>query len=79
MHDRISPSTYSPHQQDGYYNPSPPSPVTDQQGESPGSVGQSSDPARKSRKFICQYCQRKFLRAEHLRRHEITRLIDSMN
>ena len=74
MHSSTSPSTFSPHQQDSYYtNPTPPSPVTDQQGESPGSVGQSSDPSKKNRKFVCQYCQRKFLRAEHLRRHEITR------
>jgi|SRR5579862_1534514 len=75
MNDNSSPSTISPHQPDGFYaQPSPPSPNTDQQDDSPGSAaGSVGRLEKKYRKFSCQYCGRKFLRAEHLRRHEITR------
>src|SRR5271170_2858028 len=73
MHDNTSPSTISPSNQDGYYTlPTPSPPTEDQQDESPNSLDQG--PEKKARKFVCQYCARKFLRAEHLRRHEITRI-----
>ena len=73
MHDNTSPSTISPNNQDGYYTlPTPSPPTEDQQDESPNSLDQG--PEKKARKFVCQYCARKFLRAEHLRRHEITRI-----
>ena len=80
MHNRTSPTTISPNQQDGYYSHPTPSPQnTDGQDESPQSVGQDGDAKAKTRKFVCQYCSRKFLRAEHLRRHEITRKLSSQS
>ena len=73
--DGTSPPTISPHHQDGHTPPSPSLPNTDQQGESTNSVNQSRDPNKRTRRFVCQRCGRKFLRAEHLRRHEITRTL----
>ena len=73
MLDGTSPSTISPHHQDDCYtHPSPSPPNTDQ----PNSVDQGNNPNTKTRKFGCQHCGRKFLRAEHLRRHEITRTLN---
>ena len=72
MSANTSPLTISPNNQDSYYTLATPSPPNeDQQDESPNSLEQGPD--KKARKFVCQYCARKFLRAEHLRRHEITR------
>lgn len=72
--DGTSPSTISPLNQDGYHTRPSPSPLnTDDQDVSSNSVDQVNDTNKKTRKFVCQYCGRKFLRAEHLRRHEITR------
>ena len=73
MHDNTSLETISPNNQVGYYTPPFPSPLNEnQRDESSNNVGQG--PAKMARKFVCQYCARKFLRAEHLRRHEITRI-----
>ena len=79
MLNGTSPSTISPHHQDAYYtHPTPSSPNTGQQDESPNRVVRSRNPNKKTRKFGCQCCGRKFLRAEHLRRHEITRILTQM-
>jgi hypothetical protein len=73
MHDGTSPTAISPHDPDGYYPNRSPSLPNEQQENSPNSPKQENEPQEKARKFVCQYCARRFLRAEHLRRHEITR------
>jgi hypothetical protein len=70
-----TPSTVSPHHLDSRYtHPTPSLPNTDEQDESRNSVNQRND--KRTRRFVCQHCGRKFLRAEHLRRHEITRTLN---
>jgi hypothetical protein len=73
MLDRASTSSILAQHDDGYYRTSESPPNTDGPDESPNSLEHSNEGSQKVRKFICKYCARKFLRAEHLRRHEITR------
>ena len=76
MLDGTSTSIIPPYHQDDYYTR--PSLSPDQQEQSRNKVDQSNDANKKTRKFLCQHCGRKFLRAEHLRRHEITRTLTQM-
>lgn len=78
MLDETSSSIILPHHQDGY-NSSPSPPNTDQRDQNTNNVDQSNYPNKKTRKFVCQYCGRKFLRGEHLRRHETTRTSTQMS